>query len=158
MYRIDGIKNKIITDSRYFHYDETAYNIGDVIVKQHYLPDDIIEAYNRETGKDIQTIVYMLDHTSDEYMYENKYKYEYEVFSSNPLKCRMDLSAHECANYLKENSRAQNNRKLFIDYMAKAYTYKDIDLVGQSMIAECFSDKVEYIDNNVKVKRILRQR
>lgn len=156
MYRIDEAQHKIITDLKYFHYDENSYNIGDIITKQHNLPDDIVEVYNRETGKDIQTIVYMLDHTTDEYMYENRYKYEYEVYSNSPLKCRMDLSAHECNNHLKEDPHAQNNRKLFIEAMAKAYVYKNIDSVEQALIAKHFSEKVEYIDNNIKVKRILR--
>jgi hypothetical protein len=158
MYRIDEKNNKIVIQPKYIHYDENKYYTGDTIVKHYDIPDDIIEVYNRETGKDIQTIVYMLDHTSDEYMYENKYKYEYEVSSSNPLKCRMDLSALMCMDYLERDSNAKNNRKFFINAIAKAYVYKDLSIVEQTLLEQYINNKVEYIDNNVKVKRILRQR
>ena len=157
MYRIDEKKNKIVALPKYIHYDETKYSIGDTIIKHYDIPDDIVEAYNRETGKDIRTIVYMLDHTSDEYMYENVYKYEYEVYSNNPLKCRMDLSALCCIDYLECDSNAKVNRKLFINAIAKAYVYKDINPVEYALLKPHINNKVEYIDNNVKVKRILRQ-
>lgn len=154
MYRIDETQHKIIEANKYFHYDDIQYNLGDTIVKHYELPEDIVIAYNKTTGKDLTNIVYMLNYRKEEY--QTTYDYEYLVKCESPLKCRMDLSPIMCKDYIERNKITDKKRKLFIDAMSNAYVYNDnLDLVRWSLISDYITDKVEYIDNNVKVKKLL---
>ena len=146
----------------YFHFNNTIYEIGDIIEKQYKLFEDIINNYKEITSLNVNSIVYMLDNEKDEYYENNNFCYIVEPIGQ-VFKGIMDYSPIMCQSFIEEGDidnhlpYSEEQIKEIIYSFANAYNNSDISkekLLKKYKVP--IDDKIEYICNKCKVLKILR--